>query len=282
MISLKNEPLDKYTTIRIGGPADIMLIPENQAELIEAIQKCRLESIPYKILGNGSNLLVDDRGVRGVVINNTKACVDLEFKNGIVFAGSSVKIQAFIRYCINNDLKGYEYLFSVPASVGGAIFMNAGEGRQFNRQISDYLISVRVFDGENIIDVSKRDCQFSYRSSVFSIKRDWVILGAYFELPHQPKEFGEQKIKERLNFSKEVQDYLLPSAGSVFCMAYHPIFKWVKGLRIGDAAYSKKTMNWISNMGHARCSEVLLLIKIVEILNTLKFSKTKREIEYWN
>ena len=284
MIEMGNEPMLLHTTLHIGGPAKVMLMPESEEEFIGAIKECMQRKVPYRILGYGSNILVSDRGVDGYVINNTKACLRLELEEGgVVYAGSSVRLQTFIRFCVNHDLGGHEYLFSVPGSIGGAVLMNAGLGAQDNKQISDYLLSVRAFDGQQTIIVPKQDCEFEHRRSIFQRRRNWVILGAYFKPPLQDKAIGEKKIKERMKFAKEWQDYNYPTAGSVFRSNSnrHCLWGLIRGLRWGKAAYSMKTPNWINNLGGATARQVLILMRVVEILNLLCFKKAVREIEYW-
>ena len=281
-MEMTNELMSRHTTLRIGGPVEVMLMPESEEEFMEAIKECRLRGFPCRILGNGSNILVNDRGLQGYVINNTKACMRLELDNsGVVYAGSSVRLQTFIRFCVNNELGGCEYLYSVPCTIGGAVFMNAGRGAKYNKQISDYLLSVRVFNGHQTFLVPKKDCEFGYRRSIFQRRRDWVILGAHFKPPFQEKAFGEENIKERMKFVKESQDYNYPSAGSVFRSARRCIWGLVKGLRWGKAAYSRKTHNWINNLGGATAKQILILMRIVEILNLICFKKAEPEIEYW-
>lgn len=281
MIELKNELMSKHITFKVGGPVEIMLIPETEDELIQAIKFVHQKETPCRILGNGSNLIVKDKGLKGYVIKNTKACLALEVEDNIVYTGASVKLQQYIKFCTKNNLEGPEYLFSVPATMGGAIFMNAGRGKQFNLQISDYLTSVKIFDGHEIRVLSKEACKFEYRSSIFHEHRDWVILGAYFQLNDQNHEVGDRKIQERKSFVKEHQDYNAPTAGSVFKAGHHRAFNFVKGFRIGKAGYSKKTLNWINNLGGAKSRDIILLIICFKVLSYILFKKTKLENEIW-
>lgn len=281
MIVLHDELMSKHTTFRIGGPAEIMLIPESEEELLNAVKDCMALGRPYRILGNGSNLLVSDQGVKDYVINNERACSKLDIKDGVIYVGSSVKLQLFIRFCVNQERAGCEYLFSVPATVGGAIYMNAGRGQQFNRQISDYLVSVRVFNGSEIVDIPRKDCKFTYRKSIFHKQKNWLILGAYFNPPIQRRQLGETNIKERMAFTKQAQDYNYPTAGSVFKSARHSVFSLVRGLKFGKAQYSAKTTNWINNLGGAKAKDVLALMRVVEIFNGLTFKRAEREIIFW-
>lgn len=282
MIELQNEPMSKHTTFRIGGPAALMLVPQTEEELIDAIRDCQSARAPYRVLGNGSNLLVSDQGLKCRVINNQEACTRLEYADGLVYAGSSVKLQAFIRFCTKQGLEGSEYLFSVPATIGGAIFMNAGRGRALNQQISDHLVSVRVFNGVNIIDIPKYQCDFRYRQSCFHERRDWVILGAAFRMPTQATVVGDAKVKERMAYVKETQDYNQRTAGSVFKVGRPRLYELVKGLKIGGAEYSRKTSNWINNTDSAKASDVIRLISVLKFLNILTFKRAEPEIEFWD
>ena len=127
-MELCNEPMAKHTTLRIGGPARKLLIPESEEELLGLLQECRKAKLPFRIVGNGSNILVNDVGLEEVVIKNTRACLRLECHEGAVYAGGSVKIQHFLRFCAAHNLGGLEYLFSVPATIGGAVLHECGTG----------------------------------------------------------------------------------------------------------------------------------------------------------
>lgn len=280
-MELSNEPMAKHTTLKIGGPVRKLLIPENEEELLAAVQQCHREGNSFRIVGNGSNILVNDNGLDEVIIKNTRACLRLECDGTTIYAGASVKIQRFVRFCAEHDLGGFEYLISVPATVGGVVFMNAGRGRHVNQQISDGIISVRVFDGDKVFELSKEECQFQYRESIFHWKPEWVILGAYFVLKVQGRAKGEQVIQGRKDFVKESQDYSDPSAGSVFKSGRLFVFKCAQGLKVGDAEYSKKSVNWINNRGQAKARDVLKLIKIVKWMNWLTFKKAKEELRLW-
>jgi len=273
-----DEPLRNHTTFKIGGPAEVLSIPENEEELINEIQRCENEGTNYKILGNGSNILVDDKGIDGVVIKNTKACTDIEIEGNVVEVGSSVPLQRFVKFCVDNDLGSMEYLYSIPGTIGGAIYMNAGRGKKHNLSISDNLISVKIFDGEKIRRLNKEKCRFTYRGSIFHENDSWIILGAEFELENQPKEVGEKKIKDRMEKVKEWPIYKYPSAGTVFKQKSSLANKLLNGLKIGDA---KIKGGWIFNLGDASFYDVLWLINISRILSYLTFKKPELEIEIW-
>ncbi|MEW5895888.1 MAG: FAD-binding protein [Candidatus Omnitrophota bacterium] len=255
---LENSPLSHFTTLRVGGPARYLLIPESKDELIEALLGLNNSGIPYAVIGNGSNLLVHDNGFKGTIILNTVACTDLRAVP-LITAGSSVTLQQFVRFCIKNNKHAMEYLYSVPGTLGGAIFMNAGRGKIHKDSVSDYLASVEIFDGFQCRILTRKECRFKYRWSIFHRYPNWVILSASFDLPFQPRHAGEEKIIERIRLTKKIHDLQYPNAGSVFKTGFYPL-KELNGLRIGDAKFSEKTSNWICNMGKATSQDITRLI----------------------
>ena len=282
MIELYKEPMSEHTTFKMGGPVDCLLIPESEAELVETVKVFQAAGKPYRLLGNGSNILASDEGLKGTVIKTTRACMDLELAGERrVYAGASVKVQPFARFCINHNLEGLEYLYSVPATIGGAVFMNAGRGKTKQQQLSDHVESVRVFDGQRIFNLDKKDCAFRYRHSIFHHKRDWVILGAVFLLPAQDKEIGERKLRERMEFIKKFQDHKAASSGSIFKSGRNRVYRWVQGWKCGDAEFSAKATNWINNNGNAKMKDVMKLIRYAKLLNLLLFKRARVEIEIW-
>jgi len=214
---LKGKLLKKYTTFNIGGPAEIFSIPNDVEDLISEIAFCQKNGIPYRVLGNGSNILVSDKGIKGFIIKLNKAFNTLKLINeNRLEVGSGVLLQKFINFSIDNDLGGNEKLFSIPGTIGGAIYMNAGLGRNDELSISDYLKTVKVFDGKETREIEKQACNFCHRSSIFQQNKDWVILSAVFELYPQDKFIGQRKKDERMKLVKGNQDRKYPSAGSIF------------------------------------------------------------------
>ncbi len=273
-----NEPLSDHTTFKIGGPAIELSIPEDKEELIREIRRCKKRNLDYKLLGKGSNILVSDKGVKKVIIKNTEACTDIKKNDDIVEVGSSVSLQKFVKFCVNNNLEGMEYLYPIPATVGGGIYMNAGRGRKHNLSISNNIVSVTIFDGNRIRELNKEGCEFDFRCSIFHEHDDWVILGAKFRLNKQPKEVGEERIKERMEFVKNSQDRKYPNAGSIFKQRSFIAGKLLNGLKIGGAQIKG---NWISNVDHATFKDVLWLIRISKLVSYLTFKKPELEIEIW-
>lgn len=270
------EPLAKHTTFNIGGKAEIVL-PESEEELIHILRKCKKTNRKYRILGNGSNILISDDGLDELIIKITECCKEISVNGNKVRVGASVKLQKLINILVDNELGGIEYLYSVPGTVGGAIYMNAGRGKKYNLAISDHLKSVKIYDGGKIVQIQKNKLNFDYRHSIFHEKKGWIILSAEFEFTPQKKEIGQKKIQERMNHVKK-NLRSKPNAGSIFRRS--PKIS-LRGLRIGDAKYVSK--NRICNMGDASFSDVYRLIKINKLIHQLiPFVKNPElEIQIW-
>lgn len=255
-----NDSLADHTWFKIGGAADI-IIPETKQELVQAIRGCNRNDTPYRILGNGSNVLVSDKGLDEKIIKTTDCCNSIEIEGNQVKVGASVMIPQLVNMIVNNGLGGIEYLYSVPGTVGGGIFMNAGRGRSYNKTIADYLLTVEIFDGEEIIHLNKKELDFAYRYSTFQENPDWTILSAEFEFPSQSPEEGKKKIEDRMNHI-ETRERGKPNAGSIFRQG-----KVIptKGLWMGDAKFVSN--NRICNMGDASFKDVERLIKLTKIIH---------------
>jgi UDP-N-acetylmuramate dehydrogenase len=275
MKEFRDEPLRKHTSLRIGGAARRLIVPESQEELIAAVRESRKRHIRYFIVGRGSNVLATDRAIDTLVIKNTEACHTLRLlDDGRVEAGSSVELQRLIRFCVDHDMEGMEYLQSVPGNIGGAIYMNAGRGEQHNKAISDYLVEVDVCDGERMLTIPKHECEFSYRSSMFQ-RKDWIILGARFALPAQPRARGQELVAERMRYVREVQDNQMPNAGTVFSRHFR-LGPQLMGSSVNGARFSNKTPNWILNTGEATCEDVLRLIRWARLQHLIRLCRSPR------
>lgn len=273
---VNKERLADHTWFKIGGPAEL-IEPSSKAELIDIIESCIDEGRPYRILGNGSNVLISDDGLDDLIIKNTTACSELAVDGNTVTAGSAVLLPQFINFCIEHGLGGIEYLYSVPGTIGGALFMNAGRGKGRDQTISDHLVSVEIHDGEQVRTLQKDELAFKHRYSTFHENEHWTILSATFNLPSQPKEVGRQKVKERMDYIS-TRDRSTPNAGSVFKEGMQlPL----KGVRVGGAKFVNK--NRIGNVDNASATDVERLIRIAEILHRLvPFVETpEREIRIW-
>ena len=260
-----SEDLAKHTWLDIGGPAQIA-IPESKDEFVDILTNSHKKGRSYRILGNGSNLLVSDEGVNDLVIKATEACTTVSFDEDHVQAGASVMIPQFINKCIHHNLGGYEYLYSVPGTIGGAIYMNAGRGKKHDKTISDYLLSVEVFDDGTVREIPIKDLEFRHRYSIFQDNEDWVILSAKFDPPEQDSDKGRQKSQKRMQKVSE-RERSKPNAGSVFQTgARLPLQKVPPdGLSVGNARFVSP--NRICNDGDATFDDIKRLIILAKFLN---------------
>lgn len=281
MIVRENEPLKKYTTFGMGGPTPKMYIPENEQELLDLIISLNKRKESFSIIGNGSNLLITEKPLRRSIILNRKACNYMHFQDeGLVEIGASVRLQVMISKLIKENLEAPVALLTIPATVGGAIFMNAARA-SFDVSISDCLQEVRYFDGKEVKTISHDSCAFNWRSSVFQRHRDWVILSAKFQFKPQPSELSATLKKESLEAAKGKTYLKFKSAGSVFKTKHLPYFKRLKGLRFGDVEYSKTTPNTFHNLGEAKLKDVMKLIFITKAMHYISFKKCLLENEIW-
>jgi UDP-N-acetylmuramate dehydrogenase len=277
MIERTNEPMIPHTLMRCGGTCERILIPESEDELLE----CCTNYAQARILGAGSNILPADGTLKGTVIKNTRACLRMELDGHTASVGSSVRLGAFVRFLVSRSLVGYEYLASVPGSLGGALYMNAGRGRRTGTSISDYLKRVKIWNGSEVEWLEKDTCKFGYRQSVFQQRKYWVILGAEFELPEQPTEIGLTKIRDRLAETREWQDLRYPSLGSAFSRVSPLAARQMLGVRRGDAAFSEKTPNWLVNLGNAKTKDFLWLIRLMRLRSLVFGVIAHLEITIW-
>lgn len=281
MIVKDNEKLAKYTTYRVGGIARKFYIPENREELLNLLIK--LED--YKILGGGSNLLINDSKIFDNIIKLDKFDQKItSYGEGKYYVGASVRLQKLINFINNEGYGGIEYLFSVPGLVGGAVVMNAGRGKQFNNQISDYIISVDVFHNGEIITLSKEDCLFRYKGSIFK-NNNYIILGVLFQFLPMLKEDSEQLKRERIVLCNKNQDKHGTNFGSVFSKYDRRILKLVSKLSLNKkegVMFSKKTINWICNGGKGTYSDTIKLIKLVKKIHEIFGKEIELEVVIWD
>lgn len=275
---LLNEPLAKYSTFKIGGPADIYIEPRNVDELLNLLRYLKEREIDFVILGNGSNVLISDEGFRGAVINLEAGLNFIKVEGECVIAGAGVKLARFVDFCIENGFRGVEMLAGIPGTLGGAIIMNAGA---YSGEISDYLVDVDVIRNLNLVRLKKDECGFGYRRSKLT---DDVVVQARFKFPSGDIEEMKKIRREiliRRNLSQPVN---FPNAGSIF---KNPPGDYagrlieqagLKGVQIGDAQISEKHANFIINKGNAKAKDVLELINLAQSKVYEKFG-VKLELE---
>jgi UDP-N-acetylmuramate dehydrogenase len=257
-----DEPLSKYTWMRVGGSADYYVEPLDRNDLIEIVKYFRENSFPFLILGRGSNVLVSDDGIRGAVINLETALTGLRLEGDRVVAEAGVWLQKFVDFCIQHEFAGVEMLAGIPGTIGGAVVMNAGA---HDGEISTHLVEVEVLRGCDVVCVAKKDADFSYRHSGFD--RD-VVLSATFGLSKGNKEVLARRRRELILKRNETQPLELPNSGSMFknppnTFAAKLIEQaGLKGKRIGNAQISEKHANFIVNLGGATAADITQLLEL--------------------
>lgn len=258
----QNEPMRAHTTFKIGGEADIFIIPASPAALIYAVKKCNELEIPYFILGNGSNLLVSDGGIEGAVIS-------LSGINGIssdgekITCGAGAMLSSVCLKALSLSLTGLEFAYGIPGTAGGALYMNAGA---YGGQMADVIESAECLTASGEIKtLKKEDMRLGYRSSVFK-NGGLIIISLTFALKKGDKAEIKAEMDDLLNRRKQKQPLEYPSAGSTFkrpegYFAGALIEKnGLKGLTVGGAQVSEKHAGFVINRGGATAADVKALI----------------------
>lgn len=280
----KNILLKSHTTFKIGGRARYFFVAKTEKNLILTIKTTKKIGLPYYILGNGSNVLVSDKGFDGLIIKikNSK----IRILNSKIMAEAGVILRRLAEAAKIAELTGLEWTTGIPGTVGGAIRGNAAA---FGYTISDSIQEVKAYDiaKNKIIILEKRDCQFIPKDSIFKRNKNLIILSAVLKLKKGKKEEIKNKIEEYLNYRKKHHPLDLPSAGSIFinqksCLAAELIEKaGLKGKREGGAQISEKHANFIVNLGKATANDVKKLINLTKKKVKQKFGiLLKEEVEY--
>lgn len=261
-----DEPMNRHTTFRIGGPADCFVTPENAEQLQAAVAVCRRENLPFFIIGNGSNLLVSDEGYRGVVIQIYKNMEHYAVEGTRLSADAGALLSTLAAAARDAGLAGMEFASGIPGTLGGAVTMNAGA---YGGEMKDILRTVTILDTENRIrkiDVS--ELELGYRTSRVK-KENWIVLGAEMELaPGDPETIAArmEELKEQRT-SKQPLNY--PSAGSTFKRpAGYFAGKLIMdaglaGASVNDAQISEKHCGFLINRGAATAEDVWNLMEKV-------------------
>lgn len=268
---LLEEPMHKHTTFRVGGPAEVFVTVENSKQLEKIIKYLNLVERPYFILGNGSNLLVGDKGYRGVIIRLGGDFNHLTVEGTLLTAGASVLLSAAAREAMENGLAGMEFASGIPGSVGGGVKMNAGA---YDGEMRNIVESVQVMykDG-SILDLDNETMEFGYRNSVIK-NRPYVVLQVSMRLQEGDREAILARMNELTARRKEKQPLEYASAGSTFKRPEgHFAGKLImdsgmRGARIGGARVSEKHCGFVINDGTAVAADIAELIQ--EVIETVK------------
>ncbi len=260
----ENEPLRKHSGYGVGGNADFFIEVGSLFSLNNLINLAKGHNIPYKVIGNGTNILFSDKGYSGLIISTSKLA-DIFFKRDEVYATCGVLVEKLINFTTNHGLSGLENLAGIPATLGGAIVMNAGA---FGSCISDYLTSVEVLTGGKIIKHLKKDCDFGYRTSKF-LGGGQVILSATFKLKSVDRCSAYNDYRLYGIMRKNIQPQG-KSCGSVFKnskkFSAGKLIQdaGLKGYAIGGATVSEKHANFIITKNGATAKDVFNLIKYIK------------------
>lgn len=262
-----DEPMKKYTTLKVGGNADVLVLPDNIQDVISVLEFSRENEIPVTVIGNGSKLLVKDGGIRGIVIKFGSKFSDVKIDGEYmtVYAGMTLPRLALIAK--DNSLSGLEFAAGIPGNIGGAIYMNAGA---YGSEMANIVEEVTYIDENlNVKTMSKEECKFSYRNSIFRARNN-VILSTKLKLNTDDKQEIEIRMKQNQDSRREKQPLEYPNAGSTFKRPEgYFVGKLIddlglKGYSIGGAEISTKHSGFIVNTGDATAKDVLDLIEYIK------------------
>lgn len=261
------EPMKYHTSFRIGGPCDIMILPDDEEDVSEVIKICTQNSTPFFIMGNGTNLLVKDGGIKGVVIKLAQNFSEAAADKDVIRCKAGLPLSNLSKLALENSLKGLEFAGGIPGTVGGAVVMNAGA---YDGQMAEIVESVKVMEQDgDIYEMKNKELGYSYRTSVLQ-NSGKIVLEALIKL--EPGNYGEIKSKmgKYAALRRQKQPLNLPSAGSVFKrpsgnFAGALIEKaGLKGCKIGGAMVSEKHAGFIVNTGGATARDVIELIEYIQ------------------
>ena len=271
---LTDELMSRHTTFRIGGPADFFVTPEKKEQIGQIIELCRGRNIPYYIVGNGSNLLVGDRGYRGVIIQVFKKMNQIRAEGEKIYAQAGALLSKVAAAALEASLTGLEFASGIPGTLGGALRMNAGAYGGEMKQVTESA-QVLTPDGE-ILVIPVDELGMSYRTSVIS-RNDYVVLEAVLKLDRGSQEEIRacmEELKEK-RVSKQPLEY--GSAGSTFKRPEGYFAgkliedAGLRGFRVGDAQVSEKHCGFVINRGAATAAEVVQLMDQVRMRVKEKF-----------
>ena len=275
-----NEPMAKHTSFKIGGPAQCFINAESVEEIKQICKVASKNDINLTIIGNGSNLLVTDNGINGIVVKVNIKKFELEFSNDDVslIVGAGNKLGEKL---LRNEITGFEFAAGIPGTIGGAVRMNAGA---YGKEMKDIVETVKYMDYDgNIYEKSNKDLEFEYRKSMFA-KNKFIILEAKLKLQKGNAQYIKDKMLEFEQSRKQKQPLEFPSAGSTFKRGTDFITAkliddaGLKGYRVGGAMVSTKHAGFVVNENNATAQDVLNLVKHIKQEVYKKFNK-KIELE---
>lgn len=265
---VQNEPLAKHTTIKIGGPAEIFVEPSSIENLKKTMDTVTESGVPWRAIGRGSNLLVGDSGIKGVVIKLGKGLDHLEVDGDTITAGGGYSLIKLTTVISKQGLSGLQFAGGIPGSVGGAVYMNAGA---HGSDMSKILVKAHILFEDGTMEwLTAEELEFSYRTSLLQKKRPGICLEAVLKLEKGNREEIVAELQKNKDYRRETQPWDHPNCGSVF---RNPLPHYagqliqesgLKGYQIGGAKISELHGNFIVNTGNATAKDVLDLIDFVK------------------
>ena len=275
-----DEPMKKHISFRVGGPADILVKPNTEEELSSLVKFIKKENIPYLIIGNGSNLLVKDGGIRGIVIELSDNFNNFEIDGNLIKVQSGALLSIVGKAALREELKGFEFASGIPGTLGGSLAMNAGA---YGGEMKHIVKSVRVMDTDgNIHELSNEEMEFDYRKSILS-REKYIVLSAIIELEKGNYDEIKEKMADFTQRRVTKQPLSLPSAGSTFKRPTGYFAgkliedSGLRGLTLRGAQVSEKHCGFVVNLGDATAKDILDLIYIVKSTVNAKFGITLEE-----
>ena len=261
-----DEPMSRHTTFRIGGPADYFTVPDNAEDVKKIIDLCKKEEVPYYILGNGSNLLVGDKGYRGVIIQIYRNMSEIHADGNRIYAQAGALLSKVAAEALLHSLKGFEFASGIPGTLGGAVMMNAGA---YGGEMKQVLESAKVLTPEGEIKTLKEEeLELGYRTSVIA-KKNYIVLEAVIRLEAGDAESIRSYMEELKEKRVTKQPLEYPSAGSTFKRPEGYFAgkliedAGLRGFRVGDAQVSEKHCGFVINRGSAAAEDVISLMEQV-------------------
>lgn len=264
---LIDEQMKNHTSFKIGGPVDIMILPGTEEEIKRAVKVCREEKLDFMVMGNGSNMLVKDGGIRGVIIKLNENFNKVEVMEDRIYAQSGALLNAISRIALENSLSGFEFANGIPGALGGAMTMNAGA---YGGEMKDVVETIRVLDKDGEIkEYSNEEMNFRYRASRVG-DEGLIVLDIVFKLDYGKREEIKSTIDDLTYKRTSKQPLEWPSGGSTFKRPEGYFAgkliddSGLRGLRYGGAQVSKKHCGFVINVDNATCRDVLTLIAVIK------------------
>lgn len=274
---LFEEPMKSHTTFRIGGPAEVFIMPKSVKQVQMAVKICQEEQIPYFILGNGSNLLVSDRGYRGVIIQMDRNMGEIQVEGTEIQAAAGALLSSIAVAARRESLTGFEFAGGIPGTLGGAVVMNAGA---YGGEMKDVLKEVTVMDGDGkIFTLPTSELEMGYRTSIIKTA-GYLVLSARITLSRGKEEDIKARTRELSEMRTQKQPLDYPSAGSTFkrpegYFAGKLIMdSGLRGYSVGGAMVSEKHCGFVINKGNATAEDVVSLMKHVTEVVQEKYGVT--------